>query len=148
MSKRAANTGWVCPTCGRRFARINQGHVCEIWSVEDLLRDAPPESIILYQRFVALVTACGTFDYSVTKANIGFRGSRRLFAGVLPTAGGLNGFLDLMHQVNDRRFRTVSPYTKRLFVHIFHITSETQLDEEFAEWVREAYAVGQGFHLH
>ena len=147
MSRHAATTGWVCLKCGRRFARRNQGHVCEIWTVEYLLRDVPPASIALYQRFVEVVNGCGPFEYSVTKANIGFRGPRRLFAGVLPTAKGLNGFLDLMHPVDDRRLYFVSSYTNRLFVHHFRITAEDQLDQDVAEWLREAYAVGQGFHL-
>jgi hypothetical protein len=118
------------------------------------LRDVPPESITLSQRFVALVTASGTFDYSVTKANIGFRGTRRIFAGVLPTANGLHGFLDLMHQVDDRRFRTVSPYTKWLFVHIFHYPGPAGVHQ--TGWLPtrnpdrvplERYAVRQG-HCH
>jgi hypothetical protein len=147
MSGGTAKSGWICPKCGRRFARTNQGHVCETWSVEDLLRELPSASITLYLRFVALMAACGTFDYSVTKQNIGFRGARRIFAGVRPVADGLHGHLDLTRQVEDHRFGRVAPYTKRLFVHSFHITSESQLDQEFAGWVCEAYAVGQGRHL-
>jgi hypothetical protein len=121
--------------------------VCQTWSVEELLRDLPSASLTLYHHFVALMTACGPFDYAVTKQNIGFRGSRRIFAGVLPSADGLHGYLDLTHPVDDSRFARVSPYTKRLFVHTFHITSEAQLDQEWAAWVCEAYAVGQGHHL-
>jgi hypothetical protein len=147
MSGDAAQRGWVCPTCGRWFARTNQGHVCQRWSVEDLVRDVPDASLALYHRFVVLVTACGTFEYSVTKENIGFRGSRRIFAGVRPAADGLHGHLDLTRRVEDRRFGRVSPYTQRLFVHAFHLTTETQLDQDFASWVCEAYAVGQGDHL-
>jgi hypothetical protein len=147
MSGRAAKPGWVCPTCGRRFARTNQGHMCQTWSVEELVRDLPAASLDLYQRFVTLVDACGPFEYSVTKQNIGFRGSRRIFAGVLPGVNGLHGYLDLTRRVDDPRFTRVSPYTTRLFVHAFHITADTQLDQEFAGWVREAYAVGQGQHL-
>ena len=147
MSGSTARTKWTCPECRRQFARTNQSHVCEHWTVEDLLRDVPPEIISLYQRFVDLVTACGPFEYTVTKQNIGFRGERRIFAGVNPTSRGLDGYLDLPRALKDDRFRRVSPYTKRLFVHVFHITSEEQLDHEFAGWVCEAYAVGQGEHL-
>jgi hypothetical protein len=32
-------SAWTCPTCGRRFARTNQRHVCGTWTVEDELDD-------------------------------------------------------------------------------------------------------------
>jgi hypothetical protein len=59
--------------------------------------------------------------------------------------GALERILGLTMSVPARE--AVAPYTKRLFVHHFRITSEAQLDDELAGWVREAYAVGQGFHL-
>jgi hypothetical protein len=57
------------------------------------------------------------------------------------------GYLDLQRAVEDPRITNVSPYTKRLFVHHFRIRSAEEMDEEFAGWVREAYAVGAGEHL-
>jgi hypothetical protein len=55
--------------------------------------------------------------------------------------------LDLQRKLKDPRIRRASPYTKRLFVHQFRVTALDQLDEEFAEWVREAYEVGEEGHL-
>jgi hypothetical protein len=104
--------------------------------------------VALYQRFVALVQACGPFEYAVSKTAITFKGSRRGFAGAKPTAHGLDGYLDLQRRVEDPRIRRASPYTKRLVVHQFRISRPEQLDAEFAAWVREAYQVGQGGHLH
>jgi hypothetical protein len=101
----------------------------------------------LYERFVELVRACGTFDVAVSKTAITFKGTRRGFAGAKPKKRWLDGYLDLQRQVRDPRIHTASPYTKRLFVHQFRVTALDQLDQEFAEWVREAYAVGQGRHL-
>lgn len=47
----------------------------------------------------------------------------------------------------DRRIRGVAPYTKRLYVNHYHLTSSDDLDDTFASWVQEAYRVGQGDHL-
>jgi hypothetical protein len=47
----------------------------------------------------------------------------------------------------DRRVSSASPYTKRLFVHHFSLTSPDDLDHDFAGYLREAYEVGQGAHL-
>jgi hypothetical protein len=117
------------------------------WTVEDHLRDKPAEVVALYQRFVELVQACGPFEYAVSKTAITFKGERRGFAGAKPKTRGLDGYLDLQRRVEDPRIRRASPYTRRLFVHQFRISSPEQLDEEFAGWVREAYQVGQGDHL-
>jgi hypothetical protein len=117
------------------------------WTVEDHLRDKPPEAVALYRRFVELVELCGPFTYAPAKTTITFKGSRRGFAGAKPTAHGLVGYLDLQRLVQDPRITSASPYTTRLFVHHFRVSAPEELDDEFAGWVREAYEVGQGGHL-
>jgi hypothetical protein len=117
------------------------------WTVDDHLRDKPAGSVQLYHRFVELLEACGPIRYAVAKTTITFKGTRRGFAGARPTAQGLAGYLDLQRVVEDPRILRATPYTKRLFTHQFRITAPEQLDEDFAGWVREAYAVGQGAHL-
>ena len=60
---------------------------------------------------------------------ITFKGSRRGFAGVKPTSRGLDGYLDLQRRVEDPRIRSSAPYTKRLFVHQFRVSTADQLDK-------------------
>lgn len=118
------------------------------WTVEDHLQDADPAHVELWQQVVALIEACGPVTVLPHKTTVAFAGERRGFAGARPTKHGVDGFLDLQRPLApDRRIRRVSPYTKRLFVHQFRVTSPADLDEEFAGWVREAYAVGAGAHL-
>jgi hypothetical protein len=117
------------------------------WTVEDHLGDMPDEIVALYRRFIALVEECGPFSYRVTKTAITVKGSRRGFAGAKLTMRSLNGYLDLQRELRDPRIQRASPYTKRLFVHHFRVTSLDQLDREFAGWIREAYDVGAGAHM-
>jgi hypothetical protein len=117
------------------------------WTVERHLDGKPPAVRDLYARFIEVASSCGPFSYSVTKTAITLKGSRRGFAGVTPKSAWLNGYLDLQRQVTDRRIRRSSPYTKRLFVHHFRVTDPSELDEEFAGWLQEAYAVGAGAHV-
>ena len=119
----------------------------EEWTVEDHLAGRPDEVIDLYRHFIALVEACGTFSYRVTKTAVTLKGSRRGFAGLKPTGRSLDGYLDLQRELRDPRITRTSPYTSRLFVHQFRVTSLDQLDQEFAGWVREAYEVGAGAHM-
>jgi Domain of unknown function (DUF5655) len=117
------------------------------WSVARHLAGQPPESVALFEAFAELVEGCGPFRYVVSKSSITFAGTRRGFAGARPDRFGLRGYLDLQRQVSDPRFTNSSPYTARLFVHHFRVRQPADLDADFAEWVREAYAVGAGDHL-
>jgi hypothetical protein len=117
------------------------------WTVERHLVGKPPEVVALYDRFIELAEACGSFTYSVAKSAITLKGERRGFAGASPGRDRLDGYLDLQRSVTDPRIRRSAPYTKRLFVLHFRVTSLDELDDEFAGWVGEAYAVGQGDHL-
>jgi hypothetical protein len=117
------------------------------WTVEDHLRDQPAASVELFHAFVRLVEACGPFTYAPAKTTVTFKGTRRGFAGARPTATGLRGYLDLQREVTDPRITSAVPYTTRLYVHHFRIGAPSELDSDFAGWVREAYAVGAGAHL-
>ena len=119
----------------------------EDWTVERHLRDKPEQVVALYNRFIELAEACGPFSYSVAKSAITLKGSRRGFAGLTPRLTSLTGYLDLQRRIVDPRIQRSSPYTKRLFVHHFRVVAPEELDDEFAAWLGEAYAVGQGAHL-
>jgi hypothetical protein len=49
--------------------------------------------------------------------------------------------------VDDPRITRSSPYTGRLYVHQFRIRAPGELDDEFADWIHQAYQVGNGAHL-
>src|SRR5438132_9980599 len=110
------------------------------WTVERHLEGKPREVMNMYRRFVEVIAACGPSTLAVSKTGISFKGVRRGFAGAKPKVQSLDGYLDLQRVVQDRRFLRASPYTKRLFVHQFRITTLDQLDDTFAGWVKEAYA--------
>jgi hypothetical protein len=115
--------------------------------VKDHLRDKPETSVALWHAFVELIRRCGEFSVPPSRSTVTFKGSRRGFAGARPDGRGVVGYLDQQREIHDPRITNVSPYTTRLFVHQFRITSPEQLDDTFAGWVAEAYAVGQGAHL-
>jgi Domain of unknown function (DUF5655) len=121
--------------------------VAEGWTVERHVRDKPERVVALYNQFIRLAEACGPFSYSVAKSAITLKGSRRGFAGVTPRQTSLTGYLDLQRRVVDPRIQRSSPYTRRLFVHHFRVIAPEELDDAFAAWLGEAYAVGQGAHL-
>lgn len=134
---------WVCPECGRKFAKENQGHVHGTWSVEEHLTGRPSSSLEVYERFVERLSTFGPFEYAPTRKQIGFQ-TIRIFAGVHVTNRGLEGYLDLPRKVESARFHHVAPYTRRLWVHHFVLGDPSELDDEFAGWIGESYEVGWG----
>lgn len=118
------------------------------WSVEDHLRDAPPEHVALYRLIEDYVLGLDGVTLSVSKTTITFKGRRRGFAGARPTLHGVKGYLDLTRQLSsDPRIRRVTPYTKRLYVHEYLVSAEAEVDETFRSWLHEAWRVGEGDHL-
>jgi hypothetical protein len=117
------------------------------WTVERHLQGKRPEVISLYHRFIEMAQACGPFTYAVSKSAITLKGTRRGFAGAVLGERALRGYLDLTRRVEDTRITRSAPYTKRLYVHHFRVDNLTQLDEQFAGWLGEAYQVGAGAHL-
>jgi hypothetical protein len=119
-----------------------------LWTVDDHLRDADPAHVELWRAVAALIESCGPVTYSVAKTTITFKGSRRGFAGARPSKHGVDGYLDTMRPLDgDPRILRSSPYQKRLYVNHYRIRTPADLDDTFAGWVREAYAVGGGAHL-
>lgn len=118
------------------------------WTTEDHLRDKPADGVAMYHRFIELVERCGPFTYAVSKTTITLKGTRRGFAGARPTGRGeLAGYFDLQRSVGDPRVISVSPYTARLFVHQFRISTLDELDDDFGALLCEAYQVGAGAHV-
>lgn len=138
---------WTCPDCDRTFARTGQSHKCERWTIEDHTRGKPPEIVDLFDRLVAAARTFGPVDLAPVKGQVGLRGSRRIYAGAVLREARLDGYLDLARHVESQRFHHVAPYTKRLWVHHFHLERPADLDGEFIGWIGESHAVGEGRHL-
>jgi hypothetical protein len=114
--------------------------------VQQHLDRATAEVAELFHRFSDAVAECGPFEYAPIRVQVGFR-VNRVFAGVELRKTGLHGYLDLDGRVDSPRFVKIMPYTRRLWVHRFVVTSPEQLDEEFRGWIRGGYHVGEGSHL-
>ena len=120
----------------------------DVWTIERHLEAGTDHGRALFQRFLEIVAACGEYTTSVAKTTITFKGPRRGFAGARPVRDRLQGYFDVTYRVDDARIQRASPYQKDLFVHHFRVDSLAQLDDQFAEWIADAYdEVGCGTRL-
>jgi Domain of unknown function (DUF5655) len=131
---------------GRRSTNSVPVAVPLMLTVEEHLRDKSDAVRSLFESFEKLIRDCGSYERSVTKTAIAYKGAVRGFAGVTPRRKTLTGFLDLAEQFHEAPFTRVTPYTKRLWVHRFVVDDLDQFDEAFAVRVAQAYAVGNGAH--
>lgn len=111
------------------------------------LTGRPATSAALFRRFIEMARACGPVTFELQNEPVVLCGTRRIFAAITATDRGLTGHLNLPRELKDRRIRKVDPLTRRLFMNRFLVTSSTDLDETFAQWLREAWDVGAGAHL-
>jgi Domain of unknown function (DUF5655) len=113
-------------------------------TIEDHLRGRPEPVVDMFGRILAAAQELGQVDVEVIARGVALHGSRRIFAGMVPTARGLSGMLNLLAPRDDERFTKVEQLTKRIWWHGFLLTDPRQVDETFLGWVREAWEVGQG----
>ena len=59
----------------------------------------------------------------------------------------LVGHFVFARRVEHPRFLRIETFSPRNHLHAFRLESLGDLDDEFAQWIREAYAVGEQKHL-
>ena len=100
----------------------------------------------MFDRVLAVVSGLGPVTVLPEKTRIALH-ARMSFAAFMPRRHWLGGHLVLARRIDSPRFLRVDTYSPRNVVHAFRLTSPTDVDEEFAAWLAEAYQVGAGRHL-
>ncbi|HKO54710.1 MAG TPA: DUF5655 domain-containing protein [Thermoanaerobaculia bacterium] len=137
---------WRCPECGRTFANRNQTHSCGTVGALDAHFDRKPSEVrALFDAFLDRVRRAGPVTVLPEKTRIAFH-VRMSFAMVMPRRDGLVGHLVLARRVAQPPFHKVETFSARNHVHHFRLRNIEELDG-LAEWIREAYAVGEQRHL-
>ena len=138
---------WTCPKCGRRFANRNQTHTCaDLHDLEHHFVGREPIVRELFDRVAGAVRAIGPVIILPEKTRIAFQ-VRMSFAQVTPRKRWLDGHVVLARRLEHPRFRKIETFSPRNHLHAFRLEHPNEVDETFAEWMREAYAVGAQQHL-
>jgi hypothetical protein len=146
LRSRSTNPLWRCPRCSREFANRNQSHACGRYELDSHFRGKSSDIRAIFDAFVAAVRACGPVTVLPEKTRIAFQ-ARMSFAQVTPRAQWIDGHVVLARRLEHARFRRIETISPRNHVHHFRLTSVAEVDAQLAEWLREAYAVGEQRHL-
>jgi hypothetical protein len=115
--------------------------------VEKFLAGKSAVAVALYERFSALVHGCGQVKSAPAKTRIGFQ-ARMIFAAVNKlNERGLEAHVVLTRRLRNRRFKRIEMMSPKCYVHHFKVETPSDLDEEVAEWLCEAYQTGTQEHL-
>jgi hypothetical protein len=138
---------WTCPDCGRSFANLNQTHTCAV--LGDLDRHfakRSPELRTLFDALAKAVKSCGSAEVLSEKTRIAFH-RRMSFLSVYPRKDHLILGFVLAERREHPRFESVQTFSARNHLHNLRLRSIGEIDEEFREWIRAAYEVGEQRHL-
>ncbi len=138
---------WTCPNCNRQFVTANMSHACGQYSVEKFLEGKSKHAVALYEQFSALAHSCGPLHIAPAKTRIGFQ-VRMIFAAINKLGERrLDAHVVLTRRLSGKRFRRIETMTPKCHVHHFSVHELSDLDDEVAGWLREAYEVGTQNHL-
>ena len=137
---------WRCPECGRGFANRNQSHSCSDVSLDSHFTGKSEHVRELFDALVKMIKDCGPFKVLPEKTRIAFQ-VRMSFIAVQVRRNYLIGHFVFARRVEHPRFTRVETFSPRNHLHAFRLNRLEDLDDEFAAWGREAYAVGAQRHL-
>ena len=135
---------WTCPRCGHQFITPNMWHSCGRWRLADHFAGKPRVIRQLFNRLCKVVRECGPVTIYAQKTRIVFQ-VRVRFGGVIARYHWLEAGLWLERRAQHPTLQRVQPfaaYNSHGYGHFFRLTALNQLDDDFAAFVREAYAVG------
>ena len=130
---------WRCPRCGRTFANRNQTHTCAPpGRLADHYRGKDPEVIATFRMLVRAARRNGRVTVLPEKTRIAFH-SRMSFAAFTLREHWVDGHVVLGRRRDSARFRSVQVFSPGNVLHTFRLTRPQDVDDEVADWLREAF---------
>jgi hypothetical protein len=111
------------------------------------LAGMPEASVAMFSRFINLARTAGPVIFELQNGLVVLRGTRRIFASVRVAESGLTGHINLTRSLSDPRICRTEQLTKTLVFNAYQLTSVSDLDDTFGNWLAEGRAVGDGAHL-
>jgi hypothetical protein len=130
---------WICPECGRRFARARQGHECApALPLEEYLATGPPFERAVVQAVLEHLSRVGEVHVEPLSVGI-FLKRAQTFAQLRPMTKWVALSFALPRRVEHPRIvRKPVAYSGRYHI-VANIRSPDDLDEQILGWLTEAY---------
>jgi uncharacterized protein DUF5655 len=137
---------WTCPKCGRGFANRNQFHFCSNRRLDEHFAGRDPQVVATFERLLEAAEKSGPVTVVPEKTRIAFQ-VRMSFAAFTLRRHWVDGHVVLARRLESPRFGRIDVISPRNLVHIFRLHGPSEVDDEVAGWLAEAYSVGEQRHL-
>lgn len=129
---------WTCPKCGRTLTVRNQEHTCGLYDVELHFTHKNSFCRTAFDWMLSVFDAIGGCDVLPMKTTIGF--AKGVNVAFLTTKRiGAEISIVLSRPLASSRVTRRVPYSRTKTIYRVRITSDSDLDDELADWLREAY---------
>jgi hypothetical protein len=132
---------WTCPECAQTFVTRNASHSCVQLTLGEFFGDRRAQRQ-LYEALLELVRRFGPVTVNINKSRISFQARVRFATVARVTRSGLVCTFWLKREVVSPRITRIELYPPSNYVHQFKLTDASELDDELAAWLRDAYEVG------
>jgi hypothetical protein len=130
---------WVCPDCGRTFARTRQGHECApAMTLEEYFATGPERERPIYEAVKAHLDTLGPVHVEPVSVGIFFKAPARV-AQLRPATKWVDLSFSLNRAVEHQQIvRKPVSYSGRWW-HVARLTGPEDVDDQICEWLTEAY---------
>ncbi len=132
---------WTCPTCGRRFANVNQWHSCGKAELDEILAGHTDHAVGIYRAVESALAGAGDFRIHPQKTRIAFI-SRMSFASVKLARRWVDLAFIVPYPIDAPRIRRIELYGPTSFGHHLRLEEVDQVDREVRGWLAEALRRG------
>ena len=133
---------WMCPICGRNFARKNQSHSCELYSIKDHhLKKALPLTVQLYRELISQFQKFGPILVESLKYVIVLKKNSQ-FCSIKIQKTALKIIFRSFSLFSTPRLNLLpqSQQEDQYYYYQFKIQNLEDLDEELIDWFHQAYS--------
>jgi len=133
---------WTCPKCLKRFAKLNQHHMCERVGVEEVASVTTPELEEVLKRLIAFTSRLPGCQVSTSKKAVTFS-LKVAFAFVHPKPRWLDLCLFLSEAPDDPRLKRVTSYSKKRLACFLRLHEAEEYDSSVNDLLVRAHATAQ-----
>jgi hypothetical protein len=133
-----SDSGWICPNCGREFARPKQSHSCEVYTLEPHFVGKAAAVRQTYDELLAAAGWLGPVQVAPRQASINLI-NRVTFGAIYPRKNYL--YLELLNNrpLTSPRLQKSQHLSANRYAHTFRLESAEDVDEEMEGLMAEAY---------
>lgn len=133
-------SGWICPECGRLFARRGQSHECApAMTLDEYFSTGPERERPIFEAVIAHLEGLGPMHVEPVSVGI-FIKSSGTFVELRPMIRWVALWFPMPRRIESRRIaRKPVPSGRRIW-HTVNLTAAEDVDDEVRGWLTEAYA--------